>query len=156
MQAENHDTTLEQVYADLLQRSLSKLPGDLARLIYLASTRDYNTGNYRHDGLAARFRQDLASAALELAHRDIFLQLATLSLNDLVQQLELYVQNAPQNPQELLQVWQRLEPYRVALPLNVNAVLGQLLVSNLRLALAIVQHRSWKKPVAQPASSPRL
>jgi len=155
MQAENHDATLEQVYADLLQRSLSRLSGDLARLIYLASTRDYNTGNYRHDGLASRFCNDLASAALELAHRQIFMQLAALSLKDLVNQLELYLQNAERNRQELLQVWQRLEPYRVALPLNVNAVFGHLLVSNVRLALAIVQHRSRIKPAAQSASLPR-
>jgi hypothetical protein len=155
MQAENPDITLEQVYADLLQRSLSRLPGDLARLIYLASTRDYNTGNYRHDGLALRFRNDLASAALELAHRQIFMQLAALSLKDLVNQLELYLQNAERNRQELLQVWQRLEPYRVALPLNVNGVLGHLLVSNVRLALAIAQHRSRIKPAAQAASLPR-
>jgi hypothetical protein len=148
MQAEDRDFTVEQVYADLLRRSLSRLPGDLARLIYLASTRDYNTGNYRHDGLAARFREDLAGAALELAHRHIFLQLAALSLKELVQQLELYLQNSPQNRQELLRVWQKLEPYRVALPLNVNVVLGHLLVSNLRLALAIVQHRSREQAAA--------
>ncbi len=36
--------TVQAAYDDFLQRSLSKLPCDLARLIYLASTRDYNTG----------------------------------------------------------------------------------------------------------------
>src|SRR5947209_800587 len=112
MQEENPTVTLEQVYADFLQRSLSRVPCDLARLIYIASTRDYNTGNYRHDGLAARFREDLAAAALELAHREVFLQLAGLSLKELVNQVDLYLQNLPQNRQELLQIWQKLEPYR--------------------------------------------
>ena len=154
MQPENPTMTIDEVYADFLQRSLSKVPGDLARLIYLASTRDYNTGNYRHDGLAARFREDLAGAALEMAHRQIFLQLAALSLKDLVSQLDLYLQNLPQNRQELLQIWQKLEPYRVALPLNSSAVLGQLFVSNLRLALAILQHHSRKNVPAGLAPSP--
>ena len=153
MQPENHSITIDEVYADLLQRSLSRVPGDLARLIYLASTRDYNTGNYRHDGLAARFREDLACAALEMAHRQIFLQLAALSLKELVNQLDLYLENLPQNRQELLQLWQKLEPYRVALPMNSNAVLGQLLVSNLRLALAILQHRFRKSAAAESAPS---
>jgi len=153
VQPENHSITIDEVYADLLQRSLSRVPGDLARLIYLASTRDYNTGNYRHDGLAARFREDLACAALEMAHRQIFLQLAALSLKELVNQLDLYLENLPQNRQELLQLWQKLEPYRVALPMNSNAVLGQLLVSNLRLALAILQHRFRKSAAAESAPS---
>ena len=154
MQSDNPTITIDEVYADLLQRSLSRVPNDLARLIYLASTRDYNTGNYRHDGLAARFREDLACAALEMAHRQIFLQLAGLSLKELVNQLDLYLQNLPQSRQELLQLWQKLEPYRVALPLNSNVVLGQLLVSNLRLALAILQHRSRTSAAAESTSSP--
>ena len=43
---------VQEAYEDLLQRSLSRIPCDLGRLLYLASTRDYNTGNYHHDGLA--------------------------------------------------------------------------------------------------------
>ena len=46
---------VQEAYEDLLQRSLSRIPCDLGRLLYLASTRDYNTGNYHHDGLADRF-----------------------------------------------------------------------------------------------------
>src|ERR1700740_928448 len=87
--------TLEEVYGDLLRRSLSQISGDLARLIYLASTRDYNTGQYHHDGLAARFRVDIACNALELAHRQIFYRIAGYPLEELVREVELYV-NASQ------------------------------------------------------------
>ena len=61
--------TVERAYDDLLRRSLSPISGDLARLIYLASTRDYNTGKYHHDGLAAHFSSEIACQALELAHQ---------------------------------------------------------------------------------------
>ena len=71
---------VQAAYDDLLQRSLSKISCDLARLIYLASTRDYNTGTYHHDGLASRFRADAASKALEIAHRQVFYTLAACSL----------------------------------------------------------------------------
>jgi hypothetical protein len=152
MQTEN--PTLEQVYSDLSQRSLSKLPGDLARFIYLASTRDYNTGDYHHEGLAFRYRADLACAALELAHRHLFLQLAALPLEQLVNEVQHYLQSAAQPPEELLQLWQKLEPYRVALPLDVNAALAQLFVSNLRVSLAIVQHH-FRKAAERTASSRR-
>jgi len=43
---------VQEVYDDLLHRTLSRISCDLGRLIYLASTRDYNTGNYYHEGLA--------------------------------------------------------------------------------------------------------
>lgn len=145
--------TLEQVHSDLSRRSLSCLPGDLARFIYLASTRDYNTGNYRHDGLASRFREDLASAALELAHRELFLQLAALPLQRLVIELESYLQSARKPPEELVQFWQKVEPYRVALPLDVNATLARLFISNIRVALAITQHHLRSAAATNSASS---
>src|SRR6267143_3908243 len=145
-------TTVEQAYDDLLRRSLSRIDGDLARLIYLASTRDYNTGKYHHDGLAARFQDEIAGQALELAHREIFLQIAARSLEELVHHVEVYVSSSPQSREEVLQVWQKLEPYRVALPVDVNIALAQLFVSNIKLALAIVQGRQKQRAMGASAS----
>ena len=132
---------VQAAYDDLLQRSLAKLPGDLARLIYLASTRDYNSGVYHHDGLAARFRPEVASKALEIAHRDIFCRLAAYSLEQLVEELELYLNASHESPADVLRIWQKLEPFRVAIPLDVNPALARLFLSNVRLALAIWRHR---------------
>jgi len=144
--------TVERAYDDLLRRSLSSISGDLARLIYLASTRDYNTGRYHHDGLAARFRVDVASQALELAHRQTFYRIAARSLEDLVGELDLYINSSRQNRDEVIQVWQKLEPYRVALPVNVNVVVAQLFVSNIRLALAILRQRLGREELRALAS----
>ena len=131
--------SLEGAYDDLLRRSLSKIPGDMGRLIYLASTRDYNTATYHHEGLAARYRSDLAGKALECAHRDVFHRLSICSLRQLVKELETYINCSPQSREEMLHVWQKLEPYRVAIPMDVNLVVARLFVSNVRLALAILQ-----------------
>ena len=151
MDVPDRTVTAEEAYDDLSRRTLQRISGDLARLIYLASTRDYNTGQYRHDGLAARFRGELACKALELAHRQIFYRIAASPLERLVGEVELYVSASPQSREEILQVWQKLEPYRVALPVNVNVALAQLFVSNIKLALAIVQRRP--KPRAMGASA---
>ncbi len=132
---------VQAAYDDLLRRSLVKLSGDLARLIYLASTRDYNTGIYHHDGLAARFRPDAAGKALEIAHRDIFYRLSAYSLEQLVEELELYLKSSHESPADVLRIWQKLEPYRVAIPLDVNPAVVRLFLSNVRLALAIWRHR---------------
>lgn len=145
-------SAVQRAYEDLLRRSLSSISGDLARLIYLASTRDYNTGRYHHDGLAARFQMEIACQALELAHREIFHRIAARSLEELVREMDLYVNSSRQNRDEVLQVWQKLEPYRVALPVNVDAVAAQLFVSNIKLALAILRQRLVRQELGVSAS----
>jgi hypothetical protein len=137
---------VQAAYDDLLQRSLSKISCDLARLVYLASTRDYNTGTYHHDGLAARFRADAAGQALEIAHRQIFYRLSAYSLEDLVTELELYLNSSRECPTDVLRIWQKLEPYRIAVPVEVNPAVARLFLSNVRLALAIWRFRQTKTP----------
>jgi hypothetical protein len=151
MNVADKTVTVEEAYDDLARRTLSRISGDLARLIYLASTRDYNTGQYRHDGLAACFRAEIACKALEMAHRQVFYHIAACSLEELVREVELYVSASQQSREEILQVWQKLEPYRVALPVNVNVALAQLFVSNIKLALAILWGRP--KPMALGTSA---
>jgi len=138
----------QEAYEDLLRRSLSKVPGDLARLIYLASTREYNTGAYHHEGLAARYRRDAAEQALREAHRRMFQNLVTCSLEELVQQLQMYLDSSAETREQVLHAWQKLEPYRVALPMDVNPVAARFFISNVRLALAILRHQ--EKQQARP------
>jgi hypothetical protein len=142
----NNAVILQAAYDDLLRRSLSKISGDLARVIYLASTRDYNTGTYHHDGLAARYRSEVAAKALEAAHREIFCRIAACSLEELVRELELYLNSSRQTREDVLHIWQKLEPYRLALPMDVNVAVARLFVSNVRLAVAILQ-----RPAQPPA-----
>jgi len=131
---------MQAAYDDLLKRTLEKICCDMGRLIYLASTRDYNTGSYHHDGLANRFRPDAASQALELAHKEIFYRLSECSLQELVAQLEIYLKSSGENPLEILRVWQKTEPYRIAVPSEAHPTVARLFLSNLRLALAIWRH----------------
>lgn len=137
---------VQAAYDDLLQRSLSKISCDLARLIYLASTRDYNTGTYHHDGLASRFSPDVAGKALEIAHRQLFYQLSAYSLEEMVGQLQTYLDCSHESPADVLRIWQKLEPYRVAIPVEVNPAVARLFLSNIRLALAIWRFRQEQAP----------
>jgi hypothetical protein len=132
---------VQEAYDDLLNRTLSRIPCDLGRLIYLASTRDYNTGNYYHEGLASRFSPDVARNALAIAHRQAFYKLSAFPLEDLVQDLEAYLKSTRENPQDFLRTWQKLEPYRVAIPTEVNLTIARLFTSNVRLALAVLRFR---------------
>jgi hypothetical protein len=141
MNVPDNATIQQSAYDDLLRRSLSKISGDLARVIYLASTRDYNTGTYHHEGLAARFRSEVAGKALEAAHREIFYKIASCSLEELVREVEIYMNCSSQSRDEVLHIWRKLEPYRLALPMDVNVAVAQLFVSNIRLALAILERQ---------------
>ncbi|HEX8837006.1 MAG TPA: hypothetical protein VF748_08725 [Candidatus Acidoferrum sp.] len=141
MSAEVKLMPLQQAYDDLVNRSLSRIPGELGRLIYLASTREYNTGHYYHQGLSDRFGPEAAQKALEIAHRQAFYKVSAYSLEDLGRELERYLASTKENPMECLRAWQKLEPYRVAVPADVNATVARLFTSNLRLALAILRFR---------------
>jgi hypothetical protein len=132
---------VQQAYDDLLNRTLSRIPCDLGRLIYLASTREYNTGNYYHEGLTSRFTAEAARKALEIAHRQAFYKISAFSIEDLVSELESYLRSTRENPQECLRAWQKLEPFRIAIPTDVNVTVARLFTSNLRLALAILRFR---------------
>src|ERR1700719_4549280 len=96
---------------DLHLRTLSKISRPLDRLIYLASTRDYNTGLYYHDGLAARFSEEVACEALADCHREAFRELTSSPLKELVSQLGGYIDSTHTEPQDFIATWKKLEPY---------------------------------------------
>jgi hypothetical protein len=126
---------------DLQNRTLSGIGLEFAQLIYLASTRDYNTGRYYHDGLAFHFSPQAAAAALAEAHKEVFVDLALRSLEELVGQLEAYLRSVGTAPKEIIRAWKRLEPYRIAIPLGCDPLTAGFFLANLKIALAIVESR---------------
>ena len=132
---------VEAAIEDVRRRTLAGLPGDLARLICIASTRDYNTGHYYHEGLAMHFTEEVAGRALAACHQEIFDRLASSSLEDLIRQLETYVSSTHARPAEFLEAWRKLEPYRVTIPLERDPLAAQLFFSNVKIGLAILQVR---------------
>jgi hypothetical protein len=137
---------------DLRLRTLSQIPHPLERLIYLASMRDYNTGLYYHDGLASRFSEEAACEALADSHREAYRQLLSCSLEEIVDQVQAYMQSTGKDPAEFLAAWKGLKPYQVAVPAETNPLAAQFLFSNLNIALVILEHRFRMSPPAEPAA----
>ena len=135
---------VEAARRDLANRSLSKMRGDFARLIYLASMRDYNTGEYHHEGLARMFTEDIARRAIANCHREVFERLVLLPLKGLVEQLELYAASNGSTSSELLRTWERLQPYRVTVPVECSQLAVRLFASNVKAALAILHSRQMR------------
>jgi hypothetical protein len=137
---------------DVRRRTLARIPRPLDQLIYLASMRDYNTGLYYHDGLASAYTQEVACEALAECHRQAFQQLLEGSLEELVGQLESYMGSTRTNPLDFIAAWKKLEPYRVAVPVETGLLSAELLFSNLKIALAILELRLDPRQTAQGAS----
>src|SRR6202041_3375154 len=140
---------------DLRRRTLADMTQALGRLIYLASTRDYNAGLYYHQGLALRFSEEASCEALADCHRDAFNELVAASLQDLVHQLKRYADNSKASLSEFIGAWRELEPYRVAIPAGADSLSSELLFSNLKIALSILETRLMAPWVGKPSASPR-
>ena len=142
---------IQPAITDLRSRTLSRLPGDFSRLVYLASSRDCNTGKYYHDGLAFHFSQNVASKAMALCHREVFDRLVYASLEELIEELRNYISSTDERPEEFLRSWKHLESYRVTIPSECDELEAAVFLSNVKMALAILQTR--QKPASRHGQS---
>ena len=140
------NASLQKAVRDLESRTLSRIPGDIARLVYLCSTRDHNTGQYHHDGLGMRFGADVADAALSRCHEKTFQAVVHKSLAQIVESLESYFDATGQPRDRILQVWQKLQAYHVLIPADCDALSAEFFLSNIRIALAVLNHRDQGRP----------
>src|SRR5213595_247250 len=61
-----------RVIQDFTLTTLAGIPGQFARLAYIASLRDLSSGRYEHAGLAALYPHASIQQALQLCHEQIF------------------------------------------------------------------------------------
>ena len=141
MDFEAKTVDIEPAISDLRNRTLSRLPCDFSRLVYLASSRDYNTGRYYHDGLAFHFSDDVVDKAFAVCHEEIFGRLVFCSFEELVEDLQHYVSSTEEKPEDLLKSWNHFESYRITIPSQCDELAAGLFCSNVRIALALLQIR---------------
>ena len=129
------ESAVEAAVRDLEGRTLAHLQGELTRLVYLSSTRDYNTGEYQHEGLAQRFGAQAAQLALAQCHETAFQDLLYSSLSSLVAQLATYIDSTGADREKVLSSWRQLQAYRVLIPGTCDDLSADLFITNIKIAL---------------------
>ena len=134
-----NEATLLRAIEDLSTRTLQHIPSDFAKLVYLASTRDYNTGLYSHDGLAYKFSKELAEMALETCHEEVFDKIAGVPLEQFVNELAGYLRNTKEDPRTVIDSWKTFAPYQLLTPRACRGSAKEFFVSNVRVSLAVLE-----------------
>jgi hypothetical protein len=136
---------LDKAVDDLERHTLAAIPGAVAKLVYLASTRDYNTGQYHHAGLEWAHTPEAAQAALQHCHVTVFQSLAGEEFEKLVEEVGNYLIASQGDPKRILKTWRGLEPYRMLVPAACDARIRNLFLANFSAALAVVQLKARRR-----------
>ena len=130
-----------EVTADILRALTVSLPNDLSRLIFLATLRDNNSGHYFHPDLARRFSERVADRAMLACHQRIFKQVVALSIEDLTDQLDLYVTTVPAPRERMIESWTKLKAYRATIPMDTDPISAEIFFMKVEVAVAILEAR---------------
>lgn len=125
---------------DLWRQTLSQIPSEFGKLVYLASLRDANSGLYEHHGLSAVFGDVEAHNALKTSHENVFAAWLLLSLELQRNDLDLYVAEQDSPRVKILETWLRLKPYQNLPPDTARGVERSLFLSDLETLLTLMRH----------------
>jgi hypothetical protein len=117
--------------SDLWRNTLSQIPSVFGRLVYLASLRNPNNGNYEHHGLSLVFGEDEANRALKDGHSAVFAEWLTFNLEQQKADLDLYLAGLFEDKRLVVETWVRLAPYKNLVPASIRGVERRLYINDL-------------------------
>src|SRR5258708_20261452 len=137
---------VEAARQDLRLRTLDPIGYDFGRLIYLSSLRDFNTGEYYHQGLAHSFSEQAASAALAGCHEEVFYRLALSPLESVLGQVDRFIRPSRSDLEKTVNAWETLEAYRVMIPSVCDRLVAEVFRSNVKGAIEGLKSRGGIHP----------
>ena len=129
------------VVQDILNALEMSLPTDMARLIFLATVRDNNSGHYYHPEVARRYSPEIADAAMLACHKQIYERVVSLSLEDLTDQLDDYMATVRASKNRLIESWSKLRAYRATIPMDTDPISAEIFFMKVDVAVAILGAR---------------
>lgn len=131
---------------DLWRRTLSQIPSVFGRLVYLCSLRDANSGVYEHYGLAQSFGDDEVDRVLRQSHEQSFGEWLSLTLEQQLSDLQVYLEALGTDREQIIDTWQRLAPYRNLAPAGAREVERDLYVADIEALLALLRSQHGIEP----------
>jgi hypothetical protein len=126
--------------ADLWRHTVARVPTAFGRLVYLASLRKPDGGEYEHHSLAQMCGEEQAVETLRRSHAEVFREWLCLTLEQQTADLEGYLSELPGSPRATLITWQEAAPYRNWIPASAEEVERQLYLTDLENVLRILRH----------------
>lgn len=126
--------------ADVWRHTLSQIPSVFGRLVYLASLRDSNTGEYEHHGLIARFGAEAAGRALRESHEQTFAEWINLTIEEQTADLDLYFSAQKADRRTIIESWLTMTPYTGFAPGATREVERQLYLADLEAILELLKN----------------
>jgi hypothetical protein len=131
-----------RVVEDFTLHSLGRIPGNVSRLLHVATLRDLASGLYRHDGLAAIYSEPAVDQALRLCHEELFERILETSLEQQETEIRSCLAGFDGSPGEIAARWQEHEFYKFLIPSGVPVYLRKLFCSNLEMLLQLIAAES--------------
>jgi hypothetical protein len=127
-----------RVIEDFMLRTLETIPGDLSRLVHIATLRDLASGRYRHEGLAAIYSESAVDQALKVCHEELFERILETSLEHQEIEIRRCLRGFEGSSSEIAARWQEHEFYKFLIPSGVPVYLRQLFCSNVETLLHLI------------------
>jgi hypothetical protein len=137
-----------QLIEDFTSRTLLPIPGDVSRLLHIATLRDLATGRYRHDGLSEIYSEPAVDQALRLCHEELFERILETSLEHQEAEIRRCLAGFDGGAGEIAARWQEHEFYKFMIPSGVPVYLRELFCSNLSTLLRLIAAEPTSLPAA--------
>jgi hypothetical protein len=131
------------VVEDFSSQTLAAISTDFARLHYVSSLKDANSGRYEHDGLTSLYSENAVQAALSHCHEELFSRILETPLRDQERDLHACLGSAGDKYWDLVERWRENRDFQSMCPEGLPDYLQDLFCSNMAALLAIF---SSKKP----------
>jgi hypothetical protein len=126
--------------ADLWKHTLSQIPNTYARLAYLASLRDPNSGFYRHYGLSSAFGREDSTLALRKSHEDAFLEWLQMPLSAKSEALRAHFQTLEEHPWTVTTYLTRGMPYLSQMPDSASPAQRRQFQSEMEILIELLRN----------------
>jgi hypothetical protein len=127
-----------RVLEDVWRNTISAVPSDFGKLVYLSSLRDPNSGLYHHYGLENVYSPEQCDAAIHRSHQEVLYRWLEKPLEEQKSDLEFYFRGVDGDLPTVLQNWAELQPYFGYIPADTPKAARQWFLADLGIILDLL------------------